>query len=159
MRRATDTSWRARARLIVDKGAYCGEGGFLGQMAAMHACGPYQIDNVFAVESYLNYTNHQPWARSEAQPPRRCVGGSEQHMDEVARGARLDPVELRRRTVIEKGAEGPTRQIFDEVGIERTLERAVEMIGYDRELPEDEAIGVAVGWWPCMPAASGPTST
>jgi CO/xanthine dehydrogenase Mo-binding subunit len=42
-----------RARLILDKGAYCGEGGFLGQMAAMHACGPYQIDNV-SVESLLN---------------------------------------------------------------------------------------------------------
>ena len=28
-----------QARLILDKGAYCGEGGFLGQMAAMHACG------------------------------------------------------------------------------------------------------------------------
>ena len=29
------------------------------------------------------------------------------------------------------------------------------MIGYGRELPDDEAIGVAVGWWPCMPAPSG----
>ena len=29
------------------------------------------------------------------------------------------------------------------------------MIGYGRDLPEDEAIGVAVGWWPCMPAPSG----
>ena len=48
-----------RARLVLDKGAYCGEGGFLGQMAAMHACGPYQIDHIF-VESYLNYTNNQP---------------------------------------------------------------------------------------------------
>ena len=34
-----------RAKLVLDKGAYCGEGGFLGQMAAMHACGPYQIDD------------------------------------------------------------------------------------------------------------------
>ena len=33
-----------RAKLVLDKGAYCGEGGFLGQMAAMHACGPYLID-------------------------------------------------------------------------------------------------------------------
>jgi CO/xanthine dehydrogenase Mo-binding subunit len=41
------------------------------------------------------------------------------------------------------------------VGIKQTLERAVEMIGYDRELPQDEGIGVAVGWWPCMPAPSG----
>ena len=29
------------------------------------------------------------------------------------------------------------------------------MIGYGRDLPDDEAIGVAVGWWPCMPAPSG----
>ena len=29
------------------------------------------------------------------------------------------------------------------------------MIGYGRELPDDEAIGVAVGWWPCMAAPSG----
>src|SRR4026209_444334 len=29
------------------------------------------------------------------------------------------------------------------------------MIGYERELPDDEAIGVAVGWWPNMPAPSG----
>ena len=143
-----------KARLVLDKGAYCGEGGFLGQMAAMHACGPYQIDNVF-VESYLNYTNHQPSGSVRAPTAPQVCWGLEQHMDEVARELGIDPVELRRRTVIEKGAEGPTRQIFDEVGIKQTLERAVEMIGYDRELPQDEAIGVAVGWWPCMPAPSG----
>ena len=67
----------------------------------------------------------------------------------------MDPVELRRRTLIEEGAEGPTRQVFDEVGVRETLERAVEMIGYDRELPDDEAIGVAVGWWPSHAGAVG----
>ena len=76
-------------------------------------------------------------------------------MDEVAAAIGMDPVELRRRTLIEEGAEGPTRQVFDQVGVKDTLEKAVEMIGYGRELPEDEAIGVAVGWWPCMPAPSG----
>jgi CO/xanthine dehydrogenase Mo-binding subunit len=143
-----------RARLVLDKGAYCGEGGFLGQMAAMHACGPYQIENVF-VKSYLNYTNHQPSGSVRAPTAPQVCWGLEQHMDELARELGMDPVELRRRTLIEKGAEGPTRQIFDEIGIKQTLERAVEMIDYDRELPEDEAIGVAVGWWPSMPAASG----
>jgi CO/xanthine dehydrogenase Mo-binding subunit len=143
-----------RARLILDKGAYCGEGGFLGQMAAMHACGPYQIDNV-SVESYLNYTNQQPSGSVRAPTAPQVCWALEQHMDELAGELGIDPVELRRRTLIEEGAEGPTRQIFDEVGIKRTLERAVEMIRYDRELPEDEAIGVAVGWWPSMPAPSG----
>jgi CO/xanthine dehydrogenase Mo-binding subunit len=143
-----------KARLVLDKGAYCGEGGFLGQMAAMHACGPYQIDNVY-VESYLNYTNQQPSGSVRAPTAPQVCWGLEQHMDELARKLAIEPVELRRRSLIEKGAEGPTRQIFDEIGIKQTLERAVELIGYDRELPPDEAIGVAVGWWPSSPAPSG----
>ena len=143
-----------KARLVLDKGAYCGEGGFLGQMAAMHACGPYQIENVF-VESFLNYTNEQPSGSVRAPTAPQVCWGLEQHMDEVAQELGIDPVELRRRTLIEEGAEGPTRQIFDEIGIKQTLERAVEMNGYDRDLPQDEAIGVAVGWWPSSPAASG----
>jgi CO/xanthine dehydrogenase Mo-binding subunit len=123
-------------------------------MAAMHACGPYQIDTI-SVESFLNYSNHQPSGSIRAPTAPQVCWGLEQHMDEVAAALDLDPVELRRRTLIEKGAEGPTRQVFDEVGVKQTLERAVEMIGYDRELPDDEAIGVAVGWWPSMPAPSG----
>ena len=144
-----------KARLVLDKGAYCGEGGFLGQMAAMHACGPYLIDAIH-VESFLNYTNNQPSGSVRAPTAPQVCWGLEQHMDEVARAIGMDPVELRRRTLIEEGAEGPTRQVFDKVGVRDTLETAVRMIGYDEaDLPEDEAIGVAVGWWPCMAAPSG----
>jgi CO/xanthine dehydrogenase Mo-binding subunit len=143
-----------KARLVLDKGAYCGEGGFLGQMAAMHACGPYVIDAI-AVESFLNYSNRQPSGSVRAPTAPQVCWGLEQHMDEVAGELGIDPVELRRRTLIEEGAEGPTRQVFDEIGVKQTLERAVEMIGYERDLPEDEAIGVAVGWWPSGPAPSG----
>ena len=143
-----------RAMLVLDKGAYCGEGGFLGQMAAMHAAGPYVIDNV-KIEAYLNYTNNQPSGSVRAPTAPQVCWGLEQHMDEVAAAIGMDAVELRRRTLIEEGAEGPTRQVFDRVGVKETLEKAVEMIGYGRELPDDEAIGVAVGWWPCMPAPAG----
>ncbi len=143
-----------RATLILDKGAYCGEGGFLGQMAAMHACGPYQIDAI-KIESHLNYTNNQPSGSVRAPTAPQVCWGLEQHMDEVAAAIGMDPVELRRRSLIEEGAEGPTRQVFDHVGVKDTLEKAVEMIDYGRELPEDEAIGVAIGWWPCMAAPSG----
>jgi CO/xanthine dehydrogenase Mo-binding subunit len=143
-----------KSRLVLDKGAYCGEGGFLGQMAAMHACGPYQIGAI-SVESYLNYTNNQPSGSVRAPTAPQVCWGLEQHMDEVAAAIGMDPVELRRRTLIEEGAEGPTRQVFDKVGVKETLEKATEMIGYGRDLPEDEAIGVAIGWWPCMPAQAG----
>jgi CO/xanthine dehydrogenase Mo-binding subunit len=152
--RSDGTLVARRGRLVIDKGAYCGEGGFFAQMAAMHACGPYEIENV-RVESYLNYTNNQPSSSIRAPTGPQVCWALEQHMDELAAALELDPVELRRRALIEEGSEGPTRQVFDAVGVKETLERAVELIGYDEELPDDEAIGVACGWWPSFGWDSG----
>jgi len=143
-----------RGRLVLDKGAYCGEGGFLGQMAAMHACGPYEIENV-KVESWLNYTTKQPSGSIRAPTAPQVCWALEQHMDEVAAAVGLDPAELRRRTLVEPGSEGPAGQVLEEIGIKETLERALELIGYGEELPEDEAIGVACGWWPSFGNPSG----
>jgi len=143
-----------RGRLVLDKGAYCGEGGFFAQMAAMHACGPYEIENV-RIESYLNYSNNQPSSSIRAPTGPQVCWALEQHMDELAEALELDPVELRRRTLIQEGSEGPTRQVFDAIGVKETLERAVELVGYGQDLPEDEAIGVACGWWPSFGWDSG----
>ena len=41
------------------------------------------------------------------------------------------------------------------IGMKETLEKAVELIGYGQDLPEDEAIGVACGWWPSLRRALG----
>jgi CO/xanthine dehydrogenase Mo-binding subunit len=143
-----------RGRLYLDKGAYCGEGGFFAQMVAMHACGPYVIENV-AVDAFLNYSTNQPSSSIRAPTAPQACWALEQHMDELAAALEMDPVELRRRTLIEEGAVGPSGQVFDRIGIKETLEAAVEMIGYGKELPDDEAIGVACGWWPCFGAAAG----
>lgn len=143
-----------RARLVLDKGAYCGEGGFFAQMAAMHACGPYELEHVH-VESYLNYTNNQPSSSIRAPTAPQVCWALEQHMDELAEALELDPVELRRRTLIETGSVGPTGQVYEAIAMKETLERAVELIGYGQQLPEDEAIGIACGWWPCFAANSG----
>jgi CO/xanthine dehydrogenase Mo-binding subunit len=152
--RSDGTLVARRGRLVLDKGAYCGEGGFFAQMAAMHACGPYRIETI-DVESTLNYSNTQPSSSIRAPTAPQVAWALEQHMDELARALELDPVELRRRTLIEEGAEGPAGQVFEAIGMKETLERAVELIGYGRELPEDEAIGVSCGWWPCFGAAAG----
>jgi len=143
-----------RGRLVLDGGAYCGEGGFFAQLAAMHACGPYVIENV-NVESTLVYTNNQPSGSIRAPTAPQVCWAVEQHMDELAGALELDPVELRRRTLIEEGTEGPTRQVFGPLGIKQTLERALELIAPDGELEEDEAIGVACGWWPSFGNPSG----
>lgn len=126
--RADGTLVARRARLVLDRGAYCGEGGFFAQMAAMHAAGPYVIENV-KIESYLNYSNTQPSSSIRAPTAPQVCWALEQHMDELAEALAIDPVDLRCRTLIEDGAEGPTRQVFDHVGIRETFERAVELVG------------------------------
>ena len=143
-----------RGRLVLDKGAYCGEGGFFAQMAAMHACGPYKIDTI-NLDSYLNYSNSQPSGSVRAPTAPQACWALEQHMDEVAQAIGIDPVELRRRNLIEEGDVGPTGQVFEPIGAKQAFETALEMIGYGADLPEDEAIGVACGWWPSFGSASG----
>lgn len=143
-----------RARLFLDKGAYCHEGGFFAQMAAMHALGPYEIETA-DIESSLVYTNNQPSSSIRAPTAPEVCWAVEQHLDEVANALEMDPVEFRRRTLIKDGSVSATGQVFDHIGIRETLERAVELIGYGQELPDDEAIGVACGWWPCFSAKAG----
>jgi CO/xanthine dehydrogenase Mo-binding subunit len=143
-----------RGRLVLDGGAYCGEGGFFAQMAAMHACGPYVIENV-NVEATLAYTNNQPSGSIRAPTAPQVCWALEQHMDELAEALELDPVDLRRRTLIEEGDEGPTRQVFGPIAMRETLDRAVEMVAPDGGLPEDEAIGVSCGWWPSFGNPAG----
>jgi CO/xanthine dehydrogenase Mo-binding subunit len=152
--KADGTLVARRGRLVLDGGAYCGEGGFFAQLAAMHACGPYVVENL-KIESSLVYTNNQPSGSIRAPTAPQVCWAVEQHTDELAEALGLDPVELRRRTLIEEGVEGPTRQVFGPISIKETLERAVERIAPEGDLPEDEAIGVACGWWPSFGMNSG----
>ena len=92
--RADGTIVARRARLVLDGGAYCGEGGFFAQMAAMHAHGPYELENV-QIESSLVYSNNQPSSSIRAPTAPQVCWALEQHMDELAEALGLDPVELR----------------------------------------------------------------
>ena len=143
-----------RGRLVLDGGAYCGEGGNAAQLAAMQACGPYKLGSV-DVHSYLVYSNNQPSSSIRAPTAPQTCWALEQHTDELARTIGMDPVEFRRRSLIDEGDTGPAGQIFERIGMRQTLEKAVEMIGRGRELPDDEAIGVACGWWASYAAPSG----
>ena len=143
-----------RARLILDNGAYSADAPFFPQLAAMIAVGPYKVPNVF-VDASLAYTNTTPSGSVRAPTAPQACWAVEQHMDSVADQLGIDPLELRRKNVVREGDEGPTRQVFDPIGAAETLEKAAEMIGYGRELPDDEAIGIACGWWPSFSIASG----
>jgi CO/xanthine dehydrogenase Mo-binding subunit len=143
-----------RARLVLDNGAYAADAPFFPQLAAMMAVGPYRVPHV-SVDAHLAYTNTTPSGSVRAPTAPQACWALEQHMDSVAERIGMDPVELRRRNIVREGDESATRQVFTPIAAAEALERAVEMIGYGKELPEDEAIGVACGWWPSFAMPSG----
>ena len=140
---------------MLDKGAYCGEGGFFAQMAAMHALGPYELENVH-VESSLVYSNNQPSSSIRAPTAPQVCWALEQHMDELAEALGIDPVELRRRTLIEEGsvtADRPGARADRDEGDAREGGRA------DRLRPgaarRTRRSASPCGWWPCFAANAG----
>ena len=143
-----------RGRLIVDNGAYSMDEPYLAQMAAMFAVGPYRIPNV-DVSVDVVYTNTQPSGSVRAPTGPTTCWAVEQHHDVVAERVGVDPLEFRRRNLVHEGDTGPTGQVFERIGALETLESAATAIGWGQPLPPGEAIGIATGWWPSFPGASG----
>ncbi len=143
-----------RASLLIDNGAYTTDSGFFPQLAAMHVAGPYKIPDLL-VEARLVYTNHQPSGSVRAPTAPQGCWAIEQHTDEVAAAIGMDGLEFRRRNVVQTGDIGPSGQVYGEIGLRECLDRAAEMARYEQELPQDEAIGIAVGWWMSVPSPAG----
>ena len=143
-----------RARVLIDNGAYTADSGFFPQLASMHIAGPYKIPNV-DVSGRLVYTNHQPSGSVRAPTAPQACWAVEQHTDSLAKALGMDPVEFRRKNVVQTGDVGPSGQTYDTIALIDCVEQATALASYGQKLPEDEAIGVAVGCWPSFPAAAG----
>ncbi|MFN8019964.1 MAG: xanthine dehydrogenase family protein molybdopterin-binding subunit [Acidimicrobiales bacterium] len=140
--------------IAIDNGAYTADSGFFSQLAAMHVAGPYKVPNV-QVEAHLVYTNHQPSGSVRAPTAPQACWALESHTDELARAVGMDPVAFRKLNAVDTGAEGPSGQTYDEIGVQQCIDIATANAGYGQPLPDDEAIGVAIGWWPSFSAPSG----
>ncbi len=143
-----------RGTVLLDGGAYCGEGGFMAQLAAMHLCGPYRLDAA-DIRASLVYSTTQPSASIRAPTAPQACWALEQHIDALAGAIGMDPIELRRRNLLDDGDRTVTGQVVDGIGLRQTLERAVELIGPSDAAAPDTGIGVACGWWPSYAAPSG----
>ena len=152
--KADGTITARRAWLALDNGAYTADAGFFSQLAAMHALGPYRIPNLLA-EAHLVYTNHQPSGSVRAPTAPQTCWALESHTDEVARAIGMDPVAFRRLNAVDTGVEGPAGQTYGEIGLQQCIVEATTAAGYGQQLADDEAIGVAIGWWPSFGVPSG----
>ena len=143
-----------RVRIVLDAGAYASDSLYATELALMLSVGPYRIPNVSA-DAHTVYTNRTPAGSVRAPGGPQTCWAVEQHTDVIAERLGIDPVEVRRRNLVRADDTGPTGQVFVRPAALECLERAVDLAGWGRELPQDEGQGLACSWWFSAPAASG----
>ena len=140
--------------ILIDNGAYMADSSFFAQAAAMHLAGPYVIPNL-DIDAKLVYTNRQPSGSVRAPTAPQGCWVVESHTDEIAKAIGMDALEFRRKNIVTSGSTGAVGQVYDEIGLDQCLELATKSAGWGSELPEGEALGISVGWWPSFAAPAG----
>jgi CO/xanthine dehydrogenase Mo-binding subunit len=134
-------------RIVLDRGSN-DEFGFEA-LAALLASGPYRWQ-ARDISSYGVLTNRVGFGayRAPAAPP--AAFAIETLIDELASSLGIDPIELRLRNVLHEGDAGLDGQPFPVFGAAECLERVREHPLWQgrADLPDDEGVGVSVGWWP-----------
>lgn len=111
-----------QAEITADTGAYGSYGIAVASRAAVHATGPYEIENV-AVESRCVYTNNPFCGAMRGFGTPQIAFAHESQMDLLAEKLALDPLEIRLKNALKSGSVTATGQkLTASVGIVDCLE-------------------------------------
>ena len=111
-----------QALIIGDTGAYGSYGIAVASRAAVHATGPYEVENV-AVESKCVYTNNPFCGAMRGFGTPQMAVAHESHMDLLAENLGMDPLDFRLLNAFKTGSETATGQkLTSSVGIGDCLE-------------------------------------
>ncbi|MFW6055383.1 MAG: xanthine dehydrogenase family protein molybdopterin-binding subunit, partial [Thermodesulfobacteriota bacterium] len=99
----------ARVRIVCDTGAYGSYGIAVVSRAAVHALGPYALDNV-DIESLGVYTNNPFCGAMRGFGAPQAAFAAESQMDLLARELGLDPLEIRKINALRNGSTTVTGQ-------------------------------------------------
>ena len=109
-------------RITGDTGAYGSYGIAVASRAAVHATGPYEVENVL-VESLCVYTNNPFSGAMRGFGTPQIAIAHESQMDLLAETLGMDPLELRSVNAVKSGSETATGQkLTTSVGIRDCLE-------------------------------------
>jgi CO/xanthine dehydrogenase Mo-binding subunit len=140
-----------RARIICDTGAYASYGVAVATRAAVHATGPYEIENV-EVESLCVYTNNPIAGAMRGFGVPQIAFAHESQMDLLAQELNLDPMEIRRINALRLGSKtGTGQELKASVGMLKTLEaieshyRKAKAQWKTESVPEPLRRGVGIG--------------
>lgn len=140
-----------RARIICDTGAYASYGLAVTARAAVHATGPYAIENL-EVESLCVYTNNPIAGAMRGFGVPQVAFAHESQIDLLAQELGLDPMEIRRINALRPGSKtGTGQELAASVGMIKTLE-AIEPYYWQAKaqwktetIPEPLRRGIGIG--------------
>ncbi len=147
VRTAATSDGRLLARDVqawFDTGAYADNGPRVTATGGDAAPGPYRWSAV-RVDAACVYTNTAPSGSYRAFGAAHLQWAGELQVDEVARRAGIDPIEIRRRNLLRPGEQvrpGGKPLDADLVG---DIEKVAEALGWSREKDPDTGRGISVG--------------
>jgi CO/xanthine dehydrogenase Mo-binding subunit len=129
-----------QAVTVFDSGAY---GGFkpvpdVSLGGGLKTGGCYRIPNIL-LQAYIAYTNHIPGGFMRAPGDPQAAFATESHFDVVARKLRLDPLEFRRKNIIQPGEAAASGPIWSDMIAPDVLERAID--ASDWGAPKSSSVG------------------
>ena len=117
-------------RLVLDGGAYCSWSETTLGKACILSAGRYEIENLRA-EAFVVYTNKtMTGAMRGFGAPQVCFA-YESHMDDIAKGLNIDPLEIRLLNVLKEGSLSPTSQALHSVVVRESLLQAAQRFGWN----------------------------
>ncbi|HUW64796.1 MAG TPA: molybdopterin cofactor-binding domain-containing protein [Spirochaetia bacterium] len=119
-----------QVEIVSDCGAYVSWGQSTLSKAAIHAAGPYRIPHVW-VDGFLVYTNNNVGGAMRGFGVPQLGFAYEVHTDTIAAALGMDPVAFRLRNVITDDAALPTGQVLETVTVTETMQRAMEIAGWE----------------------------
>lgn len=157
-----------RARVMADVGAYPGIGAFLPYLTGQMLSGVYSIPRIdYAAQALATNTTPTGAYRGAGRPEATAL--LERGMDMLAAELAMDPAELRRRNLIPPDAFPLTTAAgarYDTGEYERTLDRALQLAGYQelraeqerrREAGERRVLGIGLSTYVEITAVGSPT--
>jgi len=120
-----------KSEVIWDTGAYADVGPLLCRNGSYSSTGPYRIPNQW-IDGYCVYTNKIVTTAFRSYGTMEMSFAYESHTDEIARGLGMDPVEFRRRNLLEDGDETATGEPCYSVGIGQALDACVAAMQWDK---------------------------
>lgn len=157
VRLAGERTGRLRAAAIeitADVGAYPGNGALVPTLAAWVAQGPYDLEALH-VRTAIAVTNAAPTGSYRGAGRPEAAYAMERAIDAFAHAAALDPVDVRRASLIAARAlpyRARTGALYDSGDYAAALERALDLIDADgvraaqrAARPGDPALGLGIG--------------